>query len=146
MKKDLLVQITVNMTFGLSVLFGQSLFGLIFLFTIFLVAGGILLHLIYVAVNDSQQKQQNEQPSTYFEQVSVGTIANVYKELFRIYVTQQDQFLELLACVDPAKSLLFFIIVHILVLWVWLTDVAIISVVWAIYLTQICLKNLYPRI
>ena len=52
--KNYIVPVSVNLAFALNVVFHQSLFGLAFLFTMFLITLGVTLQLIYKAVNDSK--------------------------------------------------------------------------------------------
>lgn len=50
----LLVPGSVNLIFALNVWAGQSLLGLFFLFTMFIVMTAVSLHLMYKAVNDTK--------------------------------------------------------------------------------------------
>lgn len=74
-KKDLLLSLTVNLTFALNVFFSQSFLGLGLLFTLFIVGVGMLLNLIYMAVNDSSVKNPSSDAS--FEEVSTTTVTSI---------------------------------------------------------------------
>ena len=74
-KKDLLLSLSINLSFALNVFFSQSFIGLGLLFTLFIVGLGMLLNLIYMAVNDSSLK--NPSTNTLHEEVSTITVTNI---------------------------------------------------------------------
>ncbi len=74
-KKDLLLSLSVNLTFALNVFFSQSFLALGLLFTLFIVGVGMFLNLIYMAVNDSTVK--NPSSDTSFEEVSTTAVTSI---------------------------------------------------------------------
>lgn len=138
-KKYLLLQLAVNLTFALNVFFSQSFIGLGLLFTLFIVGICILLNLIYMAVNDTSIKS----PSDFsFEEIPATTVTVICHEIHRVLIINIDIINKLLACVDPAQTVLFLLILHFIVLVqiIWL-DVSLSAVGWTIY----GLSQLAPR-
>lgn len=54
LKKDLIIQISVNLALALNVLFKQSILSTMILFTIMVCEIGIFAHVIYMGLNDGQ--------------------------------------------------------------------------------------------
>ncbi len=130
-KKDLLIALSINLTFALNVFFSQSFLGLGLLFTLFIVGIGMLLNLIYMAVNDTSIKAATD---TSYEEVSVSTVTTICHEVHRVLITNLDSFNRLISCVDPAQTLTFLVLLHAIVLVqiLWF-DVSHSAVGWTVY-------------
>jgi hypothetical protein len=51
-KKQILINLSLNLALALNVLFSQSIISLVVLSTIFLMSIALLVHICYLAVND----------------------------------------------------------------------------------------------
>ena len=86
--KEMSVAVSLNAAFALNVLFGQSVLSLLFLFSIFVISIALVLHMVYMAVNNDSQKVSAKQEGSY-EEVSTqfilqsfGAGVQVYYELY----------------------------------------------------------------
>lgn len=143
-KKDLLLSLSVNLTFALNVFFSQSFIGLGLLFTLFIVGIGMLLNLIYMAVNDTSIKTASE---TNHEEVTTATVTTICHEVHRVLITYLDNFNRLISCVDPVQTVTFLVILHTIVLvQIVLFDLSLSAVSWSVYILIQLSPRLYPKL
>jgi hypothetical protein len=61
-------------------------------------------------------------------------------------LTIQDKFVCLISLKKPEETVLALMIMHVFVLWVFLTSVTLWSLIWAVYLIVTVMPFVYPRI
>ena len=131
------------MIFALTVMGGYSLCGLILLFTLSLVSLGLVLHFVYKSVNDEKTEQVSD---LVYEEVSMKTLTQlaVYKHKAELYLAYN--LVEIFSLQDAAKTLLFFVIVHVIALWLWIFSPTDKNVAWVIYNIVILTPFMWLRI
>ena len=105
----------------------------------------MLLNLIYIAVNDSSLK--NSSTDTLDEEVSTFTVTSICYQVHRVLIQKLDFFNRMISCVDPAQTLTFLVLLHVVVIVqiMWL-DVSLSLVVWTVYALNQIAPLVYPKI
>ena len=140
---NLVRTLSLNLIFALNVLYGHSIISLIPLFTIFVLTLGLLMHSFYMAVNDSTSQLNQEFD---FEEVSPQWVVQLLSFSYSKFYTLYNQYISLVAFLDPEHSLVALAIFHLLVLWTFLCNVSVMALVWAIHLACILRPFYYPKI
>ena len=129
--KNILWTISLNCMFCLVVVFKHSIISLAFLFTMFLISSGIIMHLVYMLVNDKKSKSQAD---VLYEEVSEENVILIMKSLINNYLSIVDEWYHLISFIDPAKTLSAFFVMHLLVIFVWVFNVRMWTLLWTISL------------
>lgn len=105
---------------------------LVLLFTIFLVSLALVLHLAYMALNDTIYNRKKS--DDIFEEVSIQDVIHYLKPFVRLIYKVYDRYLKLISIQDPALTLIAFLIMHLLVVIIWVFDLSVWGLIWLIVL------------
>lgn len=71
-----------------------------------------------------------------FEEVSTSVVMNGCHDIYTAMITALDNFNKLISCVDPAKTLIFLVAAHLILLQILLTNSSLSTIVWTIYIAH----------
>jgi heme/copper-type cytochrome/quinol oxidase subunit 2 len=128
--KKYIVPASINMIFALSIWAGQSIVGLLLLFSLLLVMCGLALHVVYRAVNDQKVEAKVH---TNYEEVSPSTVKEIFTFIYSGFVALDNTVAQLVAISEPAKTLAFVVVVHVTFAWIWLFNASDMAVMCLIY-------------
>lgn len=74
------------------------------------------------------------------------TVIDIMAYFTRTKLVIQDKFVQLISLKNPEETVLAFMIMHVFVLWIYLTSVTVWSLIWAVYLLVTVMPFVYPRI
>ena len=138
-----MLTVIINLALALNVLFGNSMVSLVLLYTIFVVSVAAGLNIVYMTVNDNRHKHYTVEMD--YEEVDSEQVLAVIKWIFAESLLIQDQVVLLVSMSDPVSTIIAFLILHLIVLWVWLFDVSILALIWALHLCVVLKPYYSPK-
>ena len=117
-----LFNLSLNLALALNVLFDHSILSLFLLFTMFIMAAAMIAHIAYMALNDAQVPKKS---LIEFEEVTALSVLEIIKEFEAVRLFMYDSSLQLVSWVQPERSFVAFVLLHIVVAAVWLLDIGL---------------------